>query len=251
MTYANAINLPAPSTSGNVLTSNGTSWTSAAPAGGGDTWVGQVFTSNGTYTPTPGMKYCWVRMVGGGGGGAGCGIQNISTIQGGGGGAAGEYAEGLFSSATIGASQSVTIGNGGNGGVGNNNGSSGGTTSLGSILTALGGSGGIKGVTVSSSAIYFGEYSSGGTGGTGGSFRSSGQPGFPPSYQAGNYQNTGAGGNSVFGGAAKGLGSSDGVRNGFNATGYGSGGSGSFNYNAAANNGGSGSNGIIVILELI
>jgi len=45
----------APSTSGNVLTSNGTAWTSAAPSGGtAPSAIGQIpFSTNGsTYTPT-------------------------------------------------------------------------------------------------------------------------------------------------------------------------------------------------------
>src|SRR5271165_3636026 len=68
----------APGTSGNVLTSDGTTWTSATPAT--VTFKAptiQSFTSgSGTYTtPTsPSPLYIRVKLVGGGGGGAGSGI---------------------------------------------------------------------------------------------------------------------------------------------------------------------------------
>lgn len=64
--------LTSPGSSGNILTSNGTIWTSAPPAASGfTTVVTQVFTSSGTYTPTTNMKYCIVELVGGGGGSGG------------------------------------------------------------------------------------------------------------------------------------------------------------------------------------
>ena len=120
----------------------------------------QVFTTSGTYTPTPGMKQCIVEVVGGGGGGGGATSAGFgdSIIAGGGGG--GAYSKGLFTAAQIGASKPVTIGAGGAGG--NTTGGTGGTTSLGALISVGGGSGG-SGQTQISGAQPF--YSSGGSGG--------------------------------------------------------------------------------------
>ena len=168
--------------SGQVLTSNGSSalptWQAAASSG--FTTVNmQVFTSTGsnTYTPTSGMKYCTVRIVGAGGGGGGCATNGGSATSAGGGGGAGAYAEGVFSAATIGASQTVTIGTGGSGGsAGANTGGTGGTSSFGTLISCTGGVGGQGGVT------SIGNGAQGGAGGTasgsGVSFSISGNPGY-------------------------------------------------------------------------
>ncbi len=58
----------APGTSGNVLTSNGTNWTSQAAAAGGGDYIMQVFTSSGTWTKAAGLKAIKVTVIGGGGG---------------------------------------------------------------------------------------------------------------------------------------------------------------------------------------
>jgi hypothetical protein len=93
-------------TSGYVLTSDGTNWTSAAAGGGGGaTGIGgQVFTASGTFTIPTGVTALKVTVAGGGAGGGnytGCcphygssggassvssGTQTISTITGSGGG---------------------------------------------------------------------------------------------------------------------------------------------------------------------
>ena len=103
----------------------------------------QIFTTSGTYTPTPGMKYCVIECVGGGGGGGGTSTCNASQISVGGGGASGTYAHVVASAATIGSAQSVTIGNGGAAGAaGGGTGGSGTQTNLGTICVVPGGSGG-------------------------------------------------------------------------------------------------------------
>ena len=94
-----AVTTVAPSTSGNVLTSNGTTWTSVAnPYVGGPR--AQVFVANGTFTIPSGVTAVKVTVIGGGGGGAGdttdgtsggtssvsSGTQSITTISGTGGG---------------------------------------------------------------------------------------------------------------------------------------------------------------------
>ena len=57
----------APGASGNVLTSNGTTWSSQAIAAGGD-YAMQVFTGPGTWTKPADVKAVKVQVVGGGGG---------------------------------------------------------------------------------------------------------------------------------------------------------------------------------------
>ena len=122
----------APGTSGNLLTSDGTNWTSAAAAGGGGYQSMQIFTSSGTWTRPSGIKTVVVVVNGAGGGGAGLG--------GGGGG-------GTFAMKTIDVSSTtsvtVTIQSGGAGAAyGSSGSSSSGNTSFGSAPSVGGGSGG-------------------------------------------------------------------------------------------------------------
>lgn len=128
----------------------------------------QRFTSGGTYTPTSGMKYCIAFVTGGGGGSGGADTSTGLTQVGvGAGGGAGETRIGAFSAATIGASQTVTIGAAGSAGsgTGGTTGGNGGTSSLGSLLSASGGTGG----TGSGTSILTSQVTDGGAGGTGGS----------------------------------------------------------------------------------
>lgn len=223
----------------------------------------QVFTANGTYTPTAGMEYCIVEVVGGGGGGGGIyTFMGFATSfgAGGGGGGGGGYARGVFSAATIGASQAVTIGSGGGGGVGEANGSSGGTSSLGALCIATGGSGGTVGASSPPSFTPTNSVS-GGSGGTGtaGTFLFAGQSGsigFGTSSATQSLAVQGEGGSSLFGGGGTGTPGPNNFRaDGSNGTGYGGGGSGS-SYSGGAGGGltftgGSGTSGIIVITEYI
>jgi len=131
----------APSTAGLALISAGAS---ADPVFGLPTGAlinVQVFTSSGTYTPTTGTNSVVVRAQGGGGGGGGVGASSASQVSVGQGGGAGAYAEGRLTSGFSGAT--ITIGAGGNGGAaGINNGSTGGTTSFGASISCPGGIGG-------------------------------------------------------------------------------------------------------------
>ncbi|EGJ7459782.1 phage tail protein, partial [Escherichia coli] len=75
----------------------------------------RVFTSSGTYTPTPGTKRIRVTITGGGGGGGGCkAISNNETFFGAGGGAGGTIISIMTPTQN---SYPVTIGAGGAGGV--------------------------------------------------------------------------------------------------------------------------------------
>ncbi len=208
--------------------------------------VTQNFSVDGTYTPTAGMLYCIVRMVGGGGGGAGAEATTAAQVSNGGGGGAGEYAEGTFSAATIGASQAVTIGAAGAANSGASGGN-GGTTSLGSLLTALGG---IGGVTATAAAQISQPGSLGGSGGTGGSFHSGGAPGL---YAGGSVTGAtligGEGGSSFFG--AGGVGAAPNAA-GNAAVGNGAGGGCAQNFTSqSARSGGVGRKGRIVVDEYV
>ena len=136
----------------------------------------QVFTSSGTYTRPAGLVYAQVYVKGGGASGAG-----TTTTGNGASGGEGEEAWGLFTAATIGASQTVTIGAGGVAIALNTNstGNAGGTTSFGSVITAAGAPGGSSGTVGSAPNV-------GGTGGTGGDFRMAGASGTAGSGIGGN-----------------------------------------------------------------
>lgn len=162
-------------TSGNVLTSDGTNWTSAAPAAGGiDTVTGQIFTSSGafTYTPTAGMTYVIVELVGGGGGSGGCASASAGNSSVTGGGASGGYAKFILTAAQVGAGLSGSVGVGGAAGAsGNNNGTAGGDTTLATTAawTVKGGgaSAGSAAGTVATDVVHAGGTSSANTTGTG------------------------------------------------------------------------------------
>lgn len=215
--------------------------------------VVQVFTSSGDYTPTVGMDYCWVRCQAPGGGSGGADMGTISGAAGGGGG--GEYAEGVFTAATIGASQTVTIGAIGTAGAAANgtNGGLAGTNSLGALLTCIGGSGGTgTGANSGSQAPRAG--GAGGTGGTGGDFRVAGGRGWPGIVFDINATTTdelmaGSGGDSVLGAGARGTTTIDAA--GTVGQDYGGGASGATEDDTTGQAGAAGGAGIIIVVEFV
>ncbi|ENW8872735.1 phage tail protein, partial [Escherichia coli] len=105
----------------------------------------RVFTSSGTYIPTPGTKRLRVTITGGGGGGGGCqAISNNETFFGAGGGAGGTV---IITPTLTNDRHPVTIGAGGAGGVGAKAGLKGGDSSFGSVIAPGGEGGGKSGVT--------------------------------------------------------------------------------------------------------
>jgi len=204
----------------------------------------QVFTVNGTYTPSNGMSYCEIEAVGGGGAGGGGAATGGLSYSGGAGGGGGEYAFGVFSAAQIGNSQSITIGSPGSASSGAAGGN-GGVTSVGSLISANGGSGG----TTTSAAYFNISGPTGGSGGTGGSYRFPGDVGGNSSGSVTSFTLFGGiGGSSVKGaGGRGGLTSS-----GSGGLGYGAGGGGgSQTTSGSAVSGGAGTAGAVFIKEYI
>ena len=205
----------------------------------------QVFTSSGTYTPSSGLLYAEIEIVGGGGGGGG--VAATSSNCAGGGGGAGGYAKKEVSAATIGASQTVTIGASGTAGSSSGGtGGSGGTTSVGALVSATGGSGGVG---------SSGTSASGGNGGSGssGDVNMNGSDGGTSNVNSASTSMTisGYGGSSVFSGSRRGLILSTGNSNGLSGqSSSGAGGSGAVgNSSGSGQSGGAGGSGIVIITE--
>jgi hypothetical protein len=194
-------NLVAPGSSGNVLTSNGSTWTSAAAAAGGFANM-TVFTSPGTFTTPSSTTKIKVTLVGGGGSGGAGGVPGTSRGSGGGGGG---YAQGIYPVAAS-SPFAVTVGSGGAAvsapigpGVGVS-GNAGGTTSFTTLISATGGAAGNLSPTSSTS---------GGAGGAGssGAINIPGQPAdFAGSSRAGGSSLLGFGANQVSPGSTSGVG---------------------------------------------
>jgi hypothetical protein len=221
----------------------------------------QVFTATGTYTPNALMRYVRVRMVGPGGGGGGADGVNSGGVVSGAGGGAGEYAEGYFDAATIGASQSITIGAQGAAGSTTGAGGAGGTTSLGSLMSVNGGGGG--GGTGNGAIASQQDYlaGSGGTGGTGGFLRiqgGAGSGGVIDTYNDGSSftsYTSGRGGPSMLGMPPKGqnVGSSGAGSDVTGSTGnnYGAGGNPGVDDDASGSAGGAGGPSVVIIEEYL
>lgn len=203
--------------------------------------IEQTISSSGTYTPTTGMTYCQVFVLGGGGGGGGTQASSAGSI--GGGGGTGCYVEALFTAAAIGASQSITIGAGGAGGS-VSNGGTGGTTTVGSLISAPGGQGGLLAPNGLASNTYIASGGAGGGGATGGYINASGSSGGIAVGTNNGVQGIGGTGASTrFGGGGIGGNGTAGNSGGFGA---GGGGGGSI---ATAQMGGVGGSGLVVIVE--
>ena len=127
-----------------VVTWNGTTWTSAISAGGPAPVV-RIYTSPSPWTKPASLKGVKVTMLSGGGSGAaGSGPTPANLIATGGGGGAGGF--GNFPAPTITGPLTVTVGAGGAAVTRNTNGisagNSGGSSSFGALFTITGGGGG-------------------------------------------------------------------------------------------------------------
>lgn len=206
----------------------------------------QTFTSSGTYTPTPGMTTCIVEGVGGGGAGGGAPVTISGNVGFGAGGHAGAYGKGQFTTAQVGASQTITIGLGGV--ATTNAGGNGGQTSFGSLMLLPGGAGGPSAGNTAP-PLSAGNGNVPAVASTGANMiRGAGaisSIGLAVSVSVGY---SGAGANSPFG---SGGGSVNNTAAGQQASGLGSGGSGgmALSANGTARLGGNGAPGFILILE--
>ncbi|TGW88921.1 phage tail protein [Escherichia coli] len=194
----------------------------------------RVFTSSGTYTPTPGTKRIRVTITGGGGGGGGCkAASNNETFFGAGGGAGGTIISIMTPTQN---SYPVTIGAGGAGGVSATNGTRGGNSVFASLIAPGGEGGGKVGVT----------NTNGGNGGvpSTGDIRITGGDG--GDGQSGNIGVSGEGGTSHWGGGGR-----AGAGGGVIGKAYGSGGGGAYDagYSGTNMTGGKGASGICIIEE--
>ena len=134
-----AVSTVSPGTSGNVLTSNGTTWVSSA-AGGGQIQTQILTVGSGTWTAPTGVTKVFVAVVGGGGGGV-QGYSGGTVAYGGGtgGSAIGEY------TVAPGTGYSYTVGAGGNAVNSSSftgSGVAGGATSFSTFISATGGGAG-------------------------------------------------------------------------------------------------------------
>lgn len=195
-----------------------------------------------TFTPLPATRAIRVACQGAGGAGGGTSAMTAAQYGAGGGGAGGAYAESWLQVAAISAPVTVTCGTGGAGVTGGSGGSGTGA-SFGTLVTAAGGAGG-------SLNNNGGAIAAGGAGGTGvgNLYQGQGQPGLTSSAFGNTLFVSGAGGGSRFGGGANPRVSSTGP--GSFALTYGAGGSGAGAQNsAAAQPGGAGGNGLVIVEE--
>ena len=207
------------------------------------------FTSSGTWTKaTLNPGFVIVEVIGGGGGGGGAASASASQVTCGGGGGSGGYSRKKIVAASLGATETVTVGAGGSAGANTGgNGGTGGTTSFGAHCSATGGSGGVG----SGGASATGMSKAGGSGGTGSSgdvnlTGSSGTNGMGNGASSG-----GTGGASALGGSGKGASAETAANVGGDApSNTGGGGGGAAVHNLASSGaGGAGGSGIVIVWE--
>jgi hypothetical protein len=147
-----------PASRGRIAYNSTTQTFQTSVNGGAYTSIGanmavQRFTTSGTYTPTTGMQYAIVEILGGGGAAGGSPATAAAQVSCASGGGGGGYAKFFVTAAQVGASQTVTIGAGGVGAAGTTGGT-GGSTSFGALAVASGGVGGnVGGPSTSTEAM--------------------------------------------------------------------------------------------------
>jgi len=189
----------------------------------------QVYSASDTWAKPAGLTHVIVEVVGGGAGGSGSNGNDP-----GGGGAAGGYSRKYIAVASLGSTETVTIGAGGSGGGTNTAGSAGGTSSFGAHASATGCG---AGPNIRAS----------GTPGSGasGDLNIKGGAGGPGSVESGG-NIAGSGGSSVLGGGGQGLTSGGGT--GSAGGNYGGGGAGG-STSGSGESGGAGAGGVVIVWE--
>lgn len=198
--------------------------------------------SPATWTKPAGLKYVVVEVQAGGGGGGGLEAPASGNEKRGGGGGSGGYSKKLIAVASLGATETVTIGAAGTAGS-SGNGGAGGNSSFGTHATTTGGAGGVG------SSSGSGSIGAGGAGGTASSgdiniSGQNGERGFSTDVSSG------AGGSSLLGAGGQSVKDVGSGAVGENGSGYGSGGSGGVTkYDNGAKAGGAGAAGIVIVTE--
>lgn len=205
----------------------------------------QIFTSNGTYNPTPGTSRVRVRLCGGGAGGGGTTGAGGFAIAGGGGGS------GLTVDFEVGGSTisggAVVIGTAGGGGAASSPGSNGTSSTIvvnTVTYTAAGGVGGQGATAVNANAVLGGGGQLGGS--SAGDWQTAQRGAIGVAFGAD--VNGGDGGSSPFGIGGAGT-QSGGGGDGSPGTGRGCGGGGGASFNAGLHVGGAGNGGIAIVDE--
>jgi hypothetical protein len=211
-----------------------------------------VFTASGTFTKAsyPGLRAVRIRAVGGGGGGGRANSAATGNHSSGSGGGGGGYAESFVLAASLGTTETVTIGAGGAGGTSvTGQGGDGGNTSFGTKAVAGGGGGG--GIASNQNLTVVANPLGAAGVATTGDVKASGSPG-GAGWGSATLGIGGNGGNSVLGGGGYGGSGPGGAATMYGGDGlaYGGGGGG-----AATNASGSGGNGApgapgVVIVEV-
>ena len=229
-------------TSGQFLKTQGAAanpvWANAAAGGGGGGLIGvQVYSANATWSKPAGLAFVIVEVLGGGGSDGGVALANTGSAGGGGGGG---YSRKKILEASLGATETVTVGAGGAApAAGDNTGNTGGTSSFGTHASATGGTGGIK----ESAATP--DQQPGGAGANGDINCDGEQGGYSTDTALKPNQNNCGG--SYFGGGARSNGAANDV--GKNAVTPGAGGSGATNTATANRAGGTGAAGLVIVWE--
>ncbi|HCK1404224.1 TPA: phage tail protein [Escherichia coli] len=204
----------------------------------------QVFKASGIYTPTAGIKFAIVEVVGSGGAGGGCQVGTGGNAACGGGGMSGEYVKARIDHPVV---TTVTVGYGGTG-ASAMPGATGGSSAFGDVVTAKGGLGGAVMTEGNNVAVVgpAGAYTPGFTGAN--IFGSGSGYTMPGVRYSGLLAMGGPGGSSVLG---EGAGSQAIVGEGINANGPGGGGGGACVYGGATQQraGGAGMAGIVIVWE--
>lgn len=205
----------------------------------------RVYTSSTTWTKSSDLKRVKVTVVGGGGAGAGAAATSgtqCSVGQGGGGGGASIKS---IEAASLGETESVTVGAGGAAGSAGASGADGGTSSFGSHCSATGGAGGAVGGPTTELNLAG---QSGGVG-SGGDINLQGGPSSAVVSWGAHFVVQSVGGHSFLGQPTRAVsGSSNGGNAG--AAAYGAGGTGGSNdISQSAKTAGNGGSGIVIVEE--
>jgi hypothetical protein len=230
-----------------IVVSDGTNWELVATTNAATHLTAlRVYEANDTWTKPTGLDHVIVEVVGGGAGGGGCNSgSGLSAAAPGGGG--GGYSKKFISAASLGATETVTVGAGGAGGAaGTNNGAAGGTSSFGSHLSATGGAvaaGGSASATVPAATS---NVSTGGAG-SNGDINANGSAGGMGLRLSTTSAKGGRGGDTLYGAGGRPTLANSALQGG---SGYGGGGAGAATADTTTDlAGGDGADGVVIVYE--